>query len=252
MSNRYFVETPITGDNARLDGAEAHHLAHVMRAKVGDEVTLFDGSGTEFIARVVAIGRSSVDLAVLARQEIDRELPRRITLAVSLPKGDRQRWLVEKATELGMARLVPLVTERSVAQPVASALVRLERSVIEASKQCGRNRLMQISEPLRWRDFVAGTPANAFRWIAHPSFRRSEPLSLRERVGVRESIDEASCAAEFIFAVGPEGGFTDDEVRKALDAGWQSLSLGPRILRVETAAIALASWAALTCGGSCA
>jgi 16S rRNA (uracil1498-N3)-methyltransferase len=246
MSARYFVETPVAGDDARLEGAEAHHLAHVMRAKVGDEVTLFDGSGAEFIARAVAIGRSSVDLAVLARRENDRESARRITLAVSLPKGDRQRWLVEKATELGVVRLVPLVTERSVAQPVASALARLRRTVIEASKQCGRNRLMQISDPFHWRDFVADAPANALRWIAHPL----DSLSLRERVGVREISDDASSAAEFIFAVGPEGGFADDEVRVALDAGWQSLSLGPRILRVETAAIALASWAALTCGGS--
>jgi len=212
-----------------------------MRAKVGDEVTLFDGSGTEFGARVASIGRSSVELTVLERHEIDRELARRITLGVSLPKADRQRWLVEKATELGVARVVPLVTARSVAQPVASALARLARTVIEASKQCGRNRLMEISEPQPWRNFIASAPPDVQRWIAHP---------ISTDIATCHPQPPASPGGDSHFAIGPEGGFTEDEVRQALDAGWQPLSLGPRVLRVETAAIALAAWAALACGES--
>src|SRR5687767_6148250 len=125
MPDRYFVETPITGQQARLEGAEAHHVANVMRAKPGQAVTLFDGSGAEFDAHVEKVGRSTVEFAVVARIDADRELARQVTLAVALPKGDRQRWLVEKATELGVAQLVPLVTSRSVAQPVAAALARL-------------------------------------------------------------------------------------------------------------------------------
>src|SRR5262245_59708870 len=140
MTQRYFVEPCIDGNQVTLSGAEAHHLIRVMRCRTDDEVTLFDGSGAEFLARVVHVGRADAELAVLARHEVDRELPLRVTLAVALPKGYRQRWLVEKLVELGASRLVPLETTRGVAQPDEKALVRLRRSVIEACKQCGRNR----------------------------------------------------------------------------------------------------------------
>src|SRR4030095_7741023 len=130
MADRYFVEPPITGDHAQLVGPEAHHLAHVMRAQSGHRVTLFDGSGSEFAARVKKVGRSAVELTIESRKQVDRELSVRVTIAVALPKGERQRWLVEKLTELGVFRLVPLITDRAVAQPGESALARLRRGVI--------------------------------------------------------------------------------------------------------------------------
>ena len=126
-----------------------------MRATPGTQVTLFDGGGDEFSATVAQLRRSDVELSILSRESIDRELPFDLTLGVALPKGDRQKWLVEKAVELGVTRIVPLRTRRGVAQPVEQALVRLRRAVIEASKQCGRNRLLQIDEPRNWPDFVA-------------------------------------------------------------------------------------------------
>src|SRR5262245_31749149 len=139
MSERFFVNPPIASDLVLLTGDEARHLSAVMRASVSDEVLLFDGSGSEFAARITAIRKHEVQLLVVERREISREQPFSLTLAVALPKGDRQKWLVEKATELGVTQLVPLITEHGVAQPVESALERLRRSVIEASKQCGRN-----------------------------------------------------------------------------------------------------------------
>jgi 16S rRNA (uracil1498-N3)-methyltransferase len=234
MPDRYFVETPITGPTARLEGAEAHHLAHVMRAKPGERVTLFDGSGAEFAARIETVGRSSVELAIVDRVEVDREVARRITLAVALPKGDRQRWLVEKATELGVARVIPLITSRGVAQPVEAAVARLRRTVIEASKQCGRNRLMEISQAVALNDFVRWKADAAERWIAQPG----------DTIG-DENLRLAAQSRELIVAIGPEGGFTEEEVREARVAGWKTLDLGSRILRVETAAIAVAAWVAL-------
>ena len=143
MADRYFVQPEITGDRAVLAGPEAHHLLHVMRLGIGDRVTLFDGSGAEFLAQITRLGRSEVELSVLAREPIDRELPIDFTLAVALPKGDRQKWLVEKAVELGVTRLVPLRTARSVAQPGPQVAKRLARTGIEASKQCRRNRLLR-------------------------------------------------------------------------------------------------------------
>src|SRR5262245_27390648 len=132
MTQRYFVESAITDSRATLSGSEAHHLLHVMRGRAGDEVTLFDGSGAGFAARVERCGRSEVELAILARAEINRELPRELVLGVALPKGDRQKWLIEKAVEVGVSRLIPLVTERGVAQPAGSTLERLARGVVEA------------------------------------------------------------------------------------------------------------------------
>jgi 16S rRNA (uracil1498-N3)-methyltransferase len=232
MSQRYFVAPPIAfaaeaDRRVVLAGDEARHLAGVMRARIGDEVTLFDGSGSEFAARIVKLGKQAVELEVVGRQEISRELARTLTLGVALPKGDRQKWLVEKATELGTTRLVPLVTERGVAQPVEAALDRLRRSVIEASKQCGRNRLLEIGEPQTLAEFAAMAPPGALRLIAHPGGAEASTLGT---------------GGELWAAVGPEGGFTDAEVAAAEQARWQRVSLGRAILRVETAAMALAAW----------
>lgn len=233
MADRYFTEHPIEGGSVVLDGPEAHHLLHVMRARLGMEVVLFDGTGAEFVARVEKTARSSVELAVIDRKEVDRELPFVLTLGVSLPKGDRQKWLVEKSVELGLTRLVPLVTERSVAQPVDQALERLRRGIIEASKQCGRNKLMEIGEPQSWTEFVRDIEANACRWIAHPGGDTCSRLC-----------PASADLLQGVLAVGPEGGFTEDEVALALSAGWQRIDLGPRILRVETAAVLMVGLAA--------
>ena len=232
MADRYFVETPILGPRAVLVGDEAHHLLHVMRAKPGQQVTVFDGSGAEFAARVERLSRNEVELAVEERVEVDRESPLHLTLAVALPKGDRQRWLVEKAVELGIARVVPLETSRGVAQPVEKALGRLRRTVIEASKQCGRNRLMEIGEPQTWLALAAAAaPAGCLRVLADPAGAAKLSDVLRNRLelsGVQA-------------AIGPEGGWTEAELGLARAHGWQIVGLGPRILRVETAALAIAA-----------
>lgn len=243
MSDRYFTQSPISGDHALLDGPEAHHLIHVMRAKPGTRVTLFDGSGAEFAAQVEKVGRSDVQLAILSREEVDRELPLEVVLGVSLPKGDRQKWLVEKVVELGVDRVVPLVTARSVAQPVQQALDRLRRSVVEASKQCGRNRLMTLADPAEWNEFVAAAPASARRLLAHPGKPMAPPATTAPEPpkGRRPAV---------FMAIGPEGGFTAEEVALATSHGWQTVDLGPRILRVETAAVFLVALAIQTPVGS--
>ena len=180
MSDRYFIDEPIAAGRVVLAGPEAHHLIHVMRAAPGQRVTLFDGSGDEFPAVVERIGRAEVELAVLSREHADRELPFELTLGVALPKGERQRWLVEKAVELGVTRIVPLRTCRAVAQPGEQALARLRRAVVEASKQCGRNRLLRIDGPQAWPDFVAATAGQPCRCC--PSGTKPRP-AVRRRAG---------------------------------------------------------------------
>ncbi len=228
MAERFFIDHPVAGDRAVLAGPEAHHLIHVMRAKPGMRVVLFDGSGAEFTAEVCDVRRSEVGLAVVDRKLVDRELPLRLVLAVALPKGERQKWLIEKAVELGVSQVVPLETARSVAQPVEQALQRLRRTVIEASKQCGRNRLMELSQPRTWEELLTSTADISRRLLAHPG-------------GVRDSsfLLPPSSFFSVALAIGPEGGFSPDELRMASEAGWQQVALGSRILRVETAAIFL-------------
>jgi 16S rRNA (uracil1498-N3)-methyltransferase len=212
-------------------GPEAHHLVHVLRAKPGTKVVLFDGAGKEAIGVVERTSRTSVELTVEVVREVSRERAIEITLGVALPKGERQRWLVEKAVELGVRRLVPLVTQRSVAMPGDSALARLRRGVIEASKQCGRNRLMEIALPQEWGEFVAGVQAE-LRLVAHPGGK-----ALREVL--KKSGRDANPPRSCVLAVGPEGGFTREEIAAAESANWQLVDLGPAILRVETAAVCL-------------
>src|SRR5207247_6189919 len=124
-------------------------------------------AGREATARVDRVSRSRVELTLLSRRHVDRERSLQMMLAVALPKGDRQRWLVEKAVELGVRRLVPLATRRGVAEATPAALARLRRAVIEACKQCGRNTLMEIAEPVEWTTF-ASAAAGPVRWLAHP------------------------------------------------------------------------------------
>jgi 16S rRNA (uracil1498-N3)-methyltransferase len=200
-----------------------------MRAKCGTQVVLFDGSGAEFPAEVEKVGRSNVELKILAREVVDRELPFSIALGVALPKGDRQKWLVEKAVELGVGKLIPLKTERGVAQPVDQALDRLRRAVIEASKQCGRNRLMEIERPQTWEDFIERSAGEPARFLAHPQDDPRGSISL-PRVERPHNV---------YLAIGPEGGFAPVEVERAAEAGWRMVDLGRRILRIETAAFFL-------------
>ena len=231
MADRYFCHETIKGDRAALDGAEARHLARVMRAKPGDSVVLFDGSGTEFQGRIENMGRDRIELLIESHESVDRELPFELTLAIAIPKGDRQRWLIEKMVELGAERLVPLRTERSVVVPKEKTIEKLRRTVIEATKQSGRNRLMEIAEPVDFSTMIEMADPEAIRWIAHPGQTTiSQKLAQRTITG-----------SSVVVAIGPEGGFSDDEFSRAELSGWQPVGLGPRILRIETAALAVAA-----------
>ena len=211
-----------------LDGDEARHLLRVMRARVGDEVSLFDGHGLSWQARVVSLGRSQVELETDEPQRAPPHTGPAVTLAVALPKGERQKWLVEKLTELGVARLLPVVTERGVAEATPSAIERLRRGVIEACKQCGRDRLMEIGQPISVADILADRSAGTVGLIAAAGGGPLEAVAW-------------PTAQAIVGLVGPEGGFTADELARAEAVGWPRVALGPHVLRVETAAIALAA-----------
>lgn len=231
MSDRYYVDGRLQPGPFVIEGGEAHHLAHVCRLDVADSLTLFNGDGHDYPARVTAIELRRVIVEVADAVKANRELGFPLIIAAAMSKGDRTQFLIGKLTELGVSTFVPLLLHRSVVKPHENKLEKLQRYVIEASKQCGRNVLMTIEPPARWDDYCRRGDLPARRFLAHP--------------GGTGDRAEIAVAASLVFAIGPEGGFTVDEIHRGVEAGWQLLDLGPRILRIETAATALAAWTAL-------
>lgn len=225
MSERFLLPSPPRDGRATLEGDEARHLARVLRAKPGDEVTVFDGMGHAWRARVATLARDTVGLEIVAALPAAPAARVSLSIAVALPKGDRQKWLAEKLSELGVERLLPLVTERGVAEATDAARARLERAVIEACKQCGRDRLMAIDPPRTVAEAVAGAAPGTRLLLADP----------------RAAAPPATAAASVLVLVGPEGGFTAQEESAAVAAGAERILLAPHVLRVETAAVAAAA-----------
>lgn len=245
---RFFhPQLPLQGEVA-LDEHEARHASNVLRLARGAEVVLFDGQGGEAQGIVAALDKRRVTVSILNRTDCDRELARPLELLVALPKGDRQKTLVDGLVQLGVTRLTPLVCQRGVAQPTANALERLQRSVVESSKQCGRNQLLVISSPQTIQQAVSqavSQPSSGADAANHPA--QSELRFIAHPYGTRQSLrDLASCqvgqATRAQIAVGPEGGFSEAELEQWSQAGWPSIDLGPRILRIEMAALQLAAW----------
>ncbi len=219
---RVYHHESIESNRVTLVGSEAHHLTRVRRVGAGELIILFDGRGGVFEGRVESVDRRQVEVAILNSIDPRPEPPVILSLATAVPKGDRFDWFVEKATELGVARIIPIRTERSVVDPRSSKLDRLRNVVIEACKQSGRDRLLEIDDPIRWIDLIADvSPTEGY--IAHPGGASMNFLARPDRV---------------TLAIGPEGGFTDPEVDQAVALGWHRVGLGPNLLRIETAALA--------------
>jgi 16S rRNA (uracil1498-N3)-methyltransferase len=231
MSDRFYSGEPLALGELVLEGPEAHHLAHVRRLGVGDRVTLFNGDGREYAAEISGVGKKRVELRIVDVSASDRELGIVIHLGAALPKGDRGDFLIEKLTELGVTDFTPLTTVRSVVQPKPGIVEKLQRAVIEASKQCGRNVLLRVHPPCRSAEWFRNSNLPEEKWIAHPD-------------GVQMGLSKRALSAA--VAIGPEGGFTEEELTLARSSGFEQISLGPRILRVETAALALAAWLGLS------
>lgn len=221
---RLFVDRPLSPDaTLTLEGAPANYLGNVLRLGPGAQVKLFDDRTGEWLAEIVEAGKKRVTLAV-AQHLRDREPVPDLWLLFAPIKRGRIDWLVEKATELGVARLVPVVTRRTVVERLN--LDRLRAHIVEAAEQCERTSLAELAEPQKLGQLLAGWPAERVLYFADEG--GGEPLTA-----------EPGPAA---ILIGPEGGFTDEE-RTAIRALPQAkaISLGPRILRADTAALAAIS-----------
>ncbi len=226
-----------SGVSLALPAGAARHV-QVLRMQPGQTLTLFNGEGGEFDATVTQMGRSDVQVLVGAHHAIEREAPHAVHLAVVMPANDRMDWLVEKAAELGAASVQPLLSSRSVlrlqGERADKKTAHWQAVAIAACEQCGRNRVPRVY-PVRELSAWLGQPAEV---------DAGQRLLLTLREGAR-GLRQLAPNAAITLLNGPEGGLTPEEEDRALAAGFAPLTLGPRVLRAETAP--LAALAALNC-----
>jgi 16S rRNA (uracil1498-N3)-methyltransferase len=230
------------GDALDLPAGTARHV-QVRRMQPGDEITLFNGEGGECVAVITHMGRSDVGVRVTQKIDLERELPVRVNLWSGMMANDRMDWLLEKATELGASTLLPITAERSVlklkGERADKKLAHWQAIAVASSEQCGRNRVLQVASPLTLTQALAActNEARSTRWL----------LSLAEGTQSLQAALQAlpSQAAgevqEITLLSGPEGGLSPAEEAEALAAGFLPVSLGLRVLRAETAPVAVLS-----------
>lgn len=226
----YAPPSQISDFEILLDGDESHHLARVLRLREGATVFAFDGEGREWECTVAKIGKRESGLSVVRQLTDEVESPLHLTLAQALVKGDKFDWIVQKATELGATRIVPLLTDhsdvRKMEERAEQRLQRWRRISLEALKQCGRRRLVEFAEPIGFAEFCASASA-------------SHNLIFSERGGLRlgDVAAKLSAVHQLSIAVASEGGWSDAELNASEANHFLAVHLGGRILRTETAAI---------------
>lgn len=224
---RFFLPPDSWADEAWLTGDEAKHLCQVLRIRAGETVTVFDGSGRRAEATVREVGRDRAKLEL--GSIIEKPAPKPfITLALAIPKGKNMDLVVQKAVELGVSAIQPLVTRRTIVQPGEGKAEKWRRVVLEACKQCGLDHLPEVAEPLAFGDWLAKRGESGLALIASlaPGARPMKEV-------VRTDIGSAAVTV----LIGPEGDFTPEETTAALTAGFHPVTLGANVLRAETAAL---------------
>jgi 16S rRNA (uracil1498-N3)-methyltransferase len=240
---RVYVEVALLpGSVVELPPETAAHLARVLRARVGDEVILFNGDGREFCGAIETVRGSRVAASVGEGRPVDRESPLGISLVQCVPRGDRMDFIVQKATELGVARIVPVLSQRSVVRldkdQAESKAVHWRAVAVSACEQCGRNRLPTIEPAQPLLNYLGeSAPGTGPRLVFEPESASRPRATERE---AHHPADIGIATAE--IAIGPEGGFAGDELEAFRVAGFSEVGLGPRVLRTETAAIAAVVW----------
>jgi 16S rRNA (uracil1498-N3)-methyltransferase len=229
---RVYVDAPLAaGERVALEGSAATHITRVLRLRPGDALTLFNGQGGEYAARITEARGGRLTVAVGEAQSVERESALSLTLAQGISRGERMDLVVQKATELGVCGIAPVFTERSVVRlsaPQAARKLEHWRAIaVAACEQSGRNRVPQLRAPVPLADFLKAA-APGTRLLLSPG-------------GAVRIQDLPPPAAVVTVLIGPEGGLTEAERESAVAAGFTPVRLGPRVLRTETAAIAALS-----------
>jgi 16S rRNA (uracil1498-N3)-methyltransferase len=240
---RVFVDGELqSGSVVELPRETSAHLAKVLRARGGDELVLFNGDGREFTGVIEKVQGSRVSAAIGAARSMDRESPFQLTLVQCVPRGDRMDFIVQKATELGVVRIVPVLSQRSVVRLDESQSVSKQahwRAVaVSACEQCGRNRVPSVDTPLPLLSYLGALAAETMAGDALRLVLEPERAQRTERNGHSLDIAASQSASGAEIAIGPEGGFAPEELEAFDLSTFSRLSLGPRVLRTETAAIA--------------
>lgn len=232
--HRFYISDKLSETaSVSIKGPEARHIKDVLRLKAGDQLLLFDGSGFEFTGKITGIGKELVSVAVAEAIEGKTESPVEIILGQGIPKSDKMDMIVQKSTELGVSRIVPIFTERVVPKSFgANKIERWQRIAVEACKQSGRVKVPVICEPVSIDQFVKDVDQSSLRLIPwegekERSLKKALPVTLEN--------------SKITFIVGPEGGLTGTEIEVAEKGGFIPVSLGRRILRTETVPLALLS-----------
>jgi 16S rRNA (uracil1498-N3)-methyltransferase len=244
MTMRFFVPTPLVAHSSlALPDSVARH-AQVRRVQPGDTLTLFDGHGSDWPATVQRMGKHEVQVQVGAPVAVDRELAVHVTLALGMPANERMDTLVEKATELGVAHIQPLMTERSVLRLNGERAQRKQehwQAIAQAAcEQCGRARVPLIGQPQSLASWLAGLATTTAqttqtRWL----------LSLQAQARALRTVQTAEAGQAVLALSGPEGGLSEAENQAAQAAGFVPVDLGPRVLRADTAPLAVLAWLGL-------
>ena len=224
-------ENQINNDKAVISGPDFKHIVKVLRLKAGDEITLFDVNSTEYYGKISGIGKIDITVDIERSQIVNTESPIDITLLQGLSKGDKMDYVIEKATELGVRKVVPVITERSQIRQ-SDRKTRWERISLEASKQCGRTKPTLIENTLKFEEAIKIYAKSELPIILHVDCKVSAKSYIKNSLQAPQNI---------VLFVGPEGGFTDNEVLLGNKMGFISLGLGPRVLRTETASVAVLS-----------
>lgn len=232
MAERFLLGQSVKDSKAILTDDQAHHLSRVMRAKAGDQVVLFDGCGTEHAATIDELSKKQVVLSIQSTKKLPDPNQPRIAVASALPKGDRQKFLIEKLVELGANEFIPLKTQRSVADASEKVCDRIRKQVVEASKQCRRSWLMEVHPQVNVDSFLKMNADFAGRRLIADPYTQCRETSLGAPGGM--------------VAIGPEGGFSDEESAQFAKHGWEPVCFSPNVLRIETAAAAAVAILRLT------
>jgi 16S rRNA (uracil1498-N3)-methyltransferase len=226
----YVPPESMRGDRIELDGERLRHARTVLRLRPGDELAVTDGAGSEFRVAIERFGREAGSAVVLERVSPQRESPLTVVLAQAVPRGDRFALVLEKAVELGVSGICPVISGRTVPSGAGEgqAMARWRRIVEGALAQSGRTRLPELHAPVAWPQLVADPKLPALRLL----------LWEKAQSGLRALLERQPAPSAALVAAGPEGGWSPAEVDLALQAGFHAVRLGPRILRSETAGVA--------------
>ena len=245
MTRRRFYAPPAAfapdKKSVTLSADETRHARDVLRLQSGDEIFVFDGAGREFHCAVQTIGRNATELSVINEVEAARpESTLNLTLAIALLKGEKFDLVIQKATELGVTRIVPLDTERADVrlrdtQGAPTRVSRWRRIALEAAKQSGRAYVPEIAAPLSFHSLLVSPPVEDKEISTNVLRLMFSERGGRSFAAATNSFSEQP--TQILAAVGPEGGWTDDEIDLARNGGWEIITLGGRILRAETAGI---------------